>query len=244
MLPPIREFIENTLLDWEGKLAAVVCLPGCNFRCGYCHARHLVEPLPSPDVIPLEAILLNLRRQSGWIDGMVVSGGEPTLHAGLAELIETFRGEGLPIKLDTNGSRPDVLERLLRTGALDYVAMDVKAPLDERYAKVVNAPVNLENLRRSIDLLVHGDISYEFRCTVCPTQLDEEEIELIAQAVSGARALYLQPFRPVNCLDRSFEKMKPYNPDRMRELCHIAARHVERCMVRGDQASELVAAHS
>ena len=80
--------------------------------------------------------------------------------------------------------------------------------------------------------------------TVCPAQLDEEDIELIAQAVSGAQALYLQPFRPVNCLDRSFEAVKPYNPDRMRELCRIAARHVERCMVRGDQASELVAAHS
>ena len=103
---------------------------------------------------------------------------------------------------------------------------------------------DVENIRRSIDLLIRGDVSYEFRCTVCPTQLGEEEIALIGQAVSGARALYLQPFRPVNCLDRSFETLKPYNPDRMRELCRIAAGHVERCMVRGDQASELVAAGS
>ncbi len=238
MLPPIRGFIETTMLDWEGSLASVVFLPGCNFRCGYCHARHLIETRVSDEVIPLEAVLLALRRHRGWIDGVVISGGEPTIHKGLSELIARFHAEGLGVKLDTNGSRPGVLESLLGEGVLDYVAMDVKAPLDETYAQVAGVEVDLDAIRRSIDLLLSSNVPYEFRTTVCPAQLGEEEIERIARSVSGARLLYLQPFRPVNCYDRSFESITAYNQDRMRELCRIAAPYVERCLVRGDQAGE------
>jgi len=241
MLPPIKGYIPNTLLDWEGKLAAVVFLPGCNFRCGYCHARHLVEPMPSDEFIPVEAILLSIKRQRGWVDGVVISGGEPTLHPELLELIRLFRGQDVGVKLDTNGSRPEVLERLFKEGVLDYVAMDLKAPLDERYSEVAGTEVDLNAVRQSIALLMSSDVPYEFRTTVCPSQLSEAEIEQLAIAVHGARALYLQPFRPVNCLNRSFETIKPYNPDRMRELCNLAARYVQRCAVRGDQASEVAA---
>jgi pyruvate formate lyase activating enzyme len=194
------------------------------------------------EVIPIEAILLALRRHRGWVDGVVVSGGEPTLHKGLGDLISMFRTEGLEVKLDTNGSNPEVLADLLDRGMLEYVAMDVKAPLDEAYAGIAGADVDLDAIRRSIDLLRNGTVPYEFRTTVCPAQLDEEDIERIARAVSGARLLYLQPFRPVNCYDRSFGNIAPYNPDRMRELCRIASTHVERCIVRGDTASEMIAA--
>ena len=241
MAPPIRGFIENTLLDWEGKLAAVVFLPGCNFRCAYCHARHLVEPMPSREFIPIEAVLLNLRRQRGWLDGIVVSGGEPTLHASLLKMIETFRAEGVGVKLDTNGSRPAVLENLLRREVLDYVAMDVKAPLDYRYSEVAGVEADLDAVRSSIEMLMACDIPYEFRTTVCPPHLDAEEIELMGRTLRGAKLWSLQPFRPVNCLDRSFEAVKPYNPERMRELGQIAGRYVQRCLVRGDQASEVLA---
>ena len=103
MSPPIRGFIESTLLDWEGKVAAVVFLPGCNFRCGYCHARHLVEPMPSDEFIPLEAILLNFRRQRGWLDGVVISGGEPTIH--------------LPTVLEIVAALPDDAKLVWKTNA-------------------------------------------------------------------------------------------------------------------------------
>lgn len=242
MAPTIRGFVENTLLDWEGKVAATVFLPGCNFRCPYCHAVHLLETGPPDEVIPLEAVLRALRRQSGWLDGVVICGGEPTLHPDLPELIDAFRAEDWPVKLDTNGSRPDVLEELLKRGVLDYVAMDVKAPLDYRYSEVVAAPVDIEAIRRSIELLIAGNVPYEFRTTVCPASLDEEDIVQIAQAIRGATCYYLQPFRPVNCLDRSLESVKPYNQDQMRHLCRLAARYVRRCAVRGDEASERVAA--
>ena len=242
MLPPIRGFIESTLLDWEGKVAAVVFLPGCNFRCGYCHARHLVEPMPTPESIPIEAVLVNFRRQSGWLDGVVISGGEPTLHPELLDFILRFRNQGIAVKLDTNGSRPDVLERLLSLGVLDYVAMDVKGPLDAKYAEVARVPVDLEAIRRSIGLLIGGETPYEFRTTVCRNTLDGDDVERTAMALRGAKSYYLQAFRPVNCLDRHLENERPYNPDEMRELCRRAAPYVRRCMVRGDQASELAAA--
>ena len=242
MPPPIRGYIENTMLDWEGKLAAVIFLPGCNFRCAYCHARHLIEPTPPDEAIPIEAVLSSLQRQRGWVDGIVISGGEPTLYPDLPELISFFRVEGIGVKLDTNGSRPDMLERLLGRGIVDHVAMDIKAPLDHRYSEVAGVEVDLDAIRRSIELLMSSDIPYEFRTTACPSQLGEDEIAGIAQAVRGARHLYLQAFRPVNCLDRSFENIKPYNSDEMRTLSLVASRYVERCSVRGDEASEHVTA--
>ena len=134
-----------------------------------------------------------------------------------------------------------MLEQLLALGVLDYVAMDVKAPLDGKYAEVARAPVDLAAIRRSIELLIGGETPYEFRTTVCPETLDADEVERTALAVRGARAYYLQAFRPVNCLDRALENARPCNPDQMRDLCRRAARHVQRCVVRGDQASEVAA---
>ena len=244
MLPPIKGFLKNTLLDWEGKLAAIVFLPGCNFRCPYCHARHLILPQASDETIPIASVLTSLRDQTGWIDGVVISGGEPTLHHNLIELIRLFRAEGLQVKLDTNGSRPDVLQELLHLKTLDYVAMDVKAPLDQTYHQVAGVTVDLEALHRSIELLISGDVPYEFRTTVCPGMLDADAIENIARCVRGARLYCLQSFRPVNCLDPSLEHVEPYNPDQMRDLARVAAKYVSRSIVRGDSASELVTAAS
>jgi pyruvate formate lyase activating enzyme len=242
-MPPIKGYIPNTLLDWEGKIAAIVFLPGCNMRCGYCHAHYLLEPV-SDEAIPLDAVLEGLRKQKGWIDGIVISGGEPTLHSDLPELIQTFRDEGFPIKLDTNGGRPDILRQLIEDGMIDHVAMDVKAPLDHRYYEVAGSETDLDAISESIDILIDSDVSYEFRTTICPTYLDADDIRDIAKAVRGAKVLYLQPFRPVNCLDRALNQVKPYNLNEMRDFCRIAAKYVHRCLVRGDGASELMGAES
>ena len=236
----IKGFIENTLIDWEGRVAAVLFVPGCNFRCAYCHASHLLNPDASDESIPIEHVLSSLLRNRGWIDGVVISGGEPTLHKGLRKLVDLFHDSDIPVKLDTNGSRPGVLAELLENNLLGYVAMDVKAPLDYRYGEVASAPVNTEDIRESIEMLIASDIDYEFRTTVCPTQLDAPEIEGIGQAVRGAKAYILQTFRPVNCLDPSLEEVKPYTGDKMRELAKVASKYVQRCMVRGDTASETV----
>ena len=239
MLPPIRGFIENTLIDWEGKIAAEVFLPGCNFRCGYCHARYLIESSPDDETIPLDSVLGAIRRQKGWIDGIVISGGEPTLQPGLGDLIRLFRENGLKVKLDTNGSRPEVLERLMQEKLLDHVAMDVKGPLDQRTCDIAGVQVDLDAIQRSIELLIGGDIAYEFRTTVCPAQLDPDAVEATALAVRGAALYYLQGFRPLNCLDPELNSVQPYNPDQMRDLCSRCAKYVRQCAVRGDQTSTI-----
>ena len=240
MLPPIKGFIESTLIDWEGRLAAEVFLPGCNFRCSYCHAAHLIEPGDRLESIPMDVILQSLQGGKNWIDGVVISGGEPTLHKGLRELVQVFRNDGLEVKLDTNGSRPGALEALLEDGLIDYVAMDVKAPLDHRYAEVVGAPVEVDDIRASIEMLIAGDIGYEFRTTVCPAVLSPDAVVEAAQGVRGASQYFLQSFRPVNCLDPSLHSVKPYTGDEMRDMAARCAKYVQRCMVRGDAASEIV----
>jgi pyruvate formate lyase activating enzyme len=242
MSPPIRGFVENTLLDWEGKLASIIFLPGCNYRCRFCHAQHLIDPPDHVESIPTDSVLRALRRQRGWIDGVVLSGGEPTLHPDLLELIEAVREQGLLVKLDTNGSKPDVLEKLLLMGVIDYVAMDIKAPLDEKYSLIARVPVKLEAIRRSIELLISGTVEYEFRTTVYPADLDDADIERIALDIRGARLFYLQSFRPANTLDPDLAEVKPYTMMEMREFCRIASKYVRRCAVRGDQASEIMTA--
>ena len=242
MLPPIKGFLPSTLLDWEGKITAVIFLPSCNFRCSYCHAGHLISEGSQQEGISLQSILNAVLREQDWIDGIVISGGEPTLHPGLPELIQAIRQAGLGVKLDTNGSRPDVLQALLEQGLLDYVAMDAKAPLDERYSQIVNAPVDLDDIRASIEMLIGSNIGYEFRTTICPTQLTPDDVVDIAQAVRGADQLFLQSFRPLHCLDPTLHDIKPYTGDALREMATRCAKYVRRCMVRGDAASELVQA--
>jgi len=237
-IPAIKGLIEHTLIDWEGRLAAEVFLAGCNFRCPFCHARHLVLNRDELESIPLAAVDGCLSRNAGWIEGVVISGGEPTLAPGLPRLIEHFRTRGLAVKLDTNGSHPEVLARLLAEGRLSAVAMDVKAPLDERYHAAAGVTVNLDAIRESIELLIRSNIEYEFRTTVCPVFHDAAAIEGVALAVRGARRYVLQRFRPLNCLDPALTAVQPYNGEQMRRLAKVAARYVHSCAVRGDAESE------
>lgn len=239
MLPPVKGLIGNTLLDWEGRIAAILFLPGCNFRCGYCHAKNLLGPESALESVPFDSILQTLARNQGWVDGVVISGGEPTLHRGLGEMIDELHAAGHEVKLDTNGSRPDVLAHLLERKALQFVAMDVKAPLDESYSHVTNVDCDLAAIQESIGLLIDSDVDYEFRTTVCPACLDQEGVIGVARAVRGAKRLVLQPFRPVNCLDPAMEEVKPYKQHVLRRFARGAGKYVRLCCVRGDAATHV-----
>lgn len=226
-LPPIAGFIQNTLIEWEGKLAAEVFLPGCNFRCPFCHASHLVHEPPIRETIPIEQILDSLSRKKGWIDGVVISGGEPTLHKTLPELIEVFRAEGLGVKLDTNGSRPEVLSALIKEGLLSAVSMDIKAPLEsEAYRQAVGLKIELEPIYESTRILMNSDLEYEFRTTVVPTLHTEGDILQIARSITGARCYILQQFSPMGCLDPRFDELKPPSREFLKELANLASRHL------------------
>lgn len=238
-LPPIAGYHPTTLIDWPGRLAAIVFLPGCNLRCRFCHAEALLAP--PHEAIPLEAVLDHIASREGWIDGVVVCGGEPTLWPTLPDLCRTFREAGLNVKLDTNGTRPETVRALLDEGLVQAVAMDVKAPLDQRYREVCAAPdLDLDALGRTIDLLMAGEAEYEFRTTVCPAFIDEAEIRAIGRRIAGARRWVLQRFEPAGALDPEIRTVAPMGPARLEALAEIGRTYVSRCLIRGQNEPQAV----
>ncbi|MEW6355065.1 MAG: anaerobic ribonucleoside-triphosphate reductase activating protein [Planctomycetota bacterium] len=233
MLPPIKGFIPNTLIDWEGRIASIIFLPGCNLRCPYCHAGHLVGAPNTLESIPFDSLEEKARSQRGWLDGVVISGGEPTLHNTLAELCERIRSLGLGVKLDTNGTRPDHLRFLIEKGLVDCVSMDVKAPLD-KYPQATRADCDVAAVRESITMLLDGDLEYEFRMTVCPAVSTEEDVMNTAKEIRGARVFYLQQFNPEFAMDPSLRDVRPYPREQLREFAQKASRFVNLCVVRGE----------
>lgn len=231
----IKGFVETSLIEWEGMLVSILFLPGCNYRCSYCHSPHLVYSSEDMETIPTEVVMESLRRRKGWIDGVVVSGGEPTLQKGLKELIKRLKALGVKVKLDTNGSNPDVLEELLEEGLLDCIAMDVKAPLrEEEYSRATGGPCNVEALKRSIHLILQSGVEHEFRTTVCPGFLAEEAVREIARDILGTKKYVLQSFRPNNCLDPSMLEVKPYPAERLKKFKEIVKSYLGHCFIRGE----------
>lgn len=161
-----------TLLDYPGKVACTVFLQGCNFRCPFCHNRDLLDT--APETINTAELLAFLQKRQGLLDAVCISGGEPTLHTDLEDLIQTIKALGYAVKLDTNGSRPEVLKRLVNNGLLDYVAMDVKN-CPARYPETVGlAGINLAAVEESLTFLLSGAVDYELRTTVADELHDEQ----------------------------------------------------------------------
>lgn len=223
----VKGFIENSMLDWWGKLVAVIFLPGCNFRCPYCHNPDLVlNPQDLPD-IPLEYIFDRLAKFSNWIDGVVVTGGEPTLSPDLPDIVRRIVKAGLPAKLDTNGSHPKMLAQLLEEGLLDYVALDVKAPLNELdYQRATGRGAKVEDIKESINLLKNSGIEYELRTTVCPSLLDEAKLKQLLQQIKGVKRLVLQNFKPSQLINPEYEDIKPYSKEYIQKLGRMSEEYV------------------
>lgn len=215
----IKGFLETSFLDWPGKICSVLFLPGCNFRCPYCHNHPLVfQPGRFPS-IPLEGILSRLHAFRGWIDGICVTGGEPTLHDDLPHLIWKINESGFSVKLDTNGSRPEMLEELIEEGRVDFVSMDVKGPLDAfSYRRAAGLPVDLSLISRSIEILKRGKVEYQFRMTVVPPLHGEKEIRILGKQLRAGPKLVLQNFNPENPLDPGLKKTDPYDPRVLKEM--------------------------
>jgi pyruvate formate lyase activating enzyme len=187
---------KNSMIDYPGKISAVVFTQGCNMNCGYCHNRRLINHNLNSSLIEEEEVLAFLEKRRGLLDGVVVSGGEPTLQKDLFCFFEQIRAMGYSAKLDTNGTNPSVLSQLIERGLLDYVAMDVKAPLC-KYRQICCSPVNPEYISESIDLLIKGKVEYEFRTTYTPELCDEDLID-ITHTIKGAKRFVLQQYKEVD----------------------------------------------
>lgn len=232
----IKGFIENSLIEWEGKIVSIVFLPTCNLRCPYCHAPHLVLTPNELESIPTRIVINKLQRGLGWLDGVVVTGGEPTNHTHLDDFLAFIKGTGLLVRLDTNGTNPRVLQDLIQRGLLDCVTMDIKAPLhEEKYKLVAGVPCAIEDIRQSIHIIMESGIDYEFRTTICPSQLTEKDVEAIAREIAGAKKYILQSFKPNHCLDSDMLNISPYPDEVLKGFADIAGRYVKRCYVRGKE---------
>jgi len=225
-----------TLLDYPGKVAAIAFVGGCDFKCGYCYNRDLVlnsQALPS---IPEEEVLTYLRVSKDWLDGLVVSGGEPTIHSELPVFLEKVKKLSFSVKLDTNGSNPKMLAELIEKHLVDYVAMDVKAPLiEEKYRAVIGTQANgiLKEVEKSIELLRNSNgIDYEFRTTVIP-ELNKDDIVAIAGQIKGAKRYFIQQFRPATHIDERYSSVQPYTFDYLFEIQKSIANLFGSCEVRG-----------
>jgi pyruvate formate lyase activating enzyme len=227
----IKGLQKLTLIDYPGKVACTIFTFGCNFRCRYCHNPELVfddgtKPIEEGEIFKF------LSERKGFLDGVCVTGGEPTLHKDLPHFLAKIKGMGFLTKLDTNGTNPKMLKHLIDGGLLDYIAMDIKAPL-EKYEKVVRVKVNEENIKRSINLIRESGIDYEFRTTLVPELLNKDDILAIGRWLQGAKRFYIQQFRGIKTLDKNFVSKKPYSEEELEELCDILKPFVEHCRVRG-----------
>ncbi len=183
-----------SLCDYPGKVAAVVFTQGCNLRCPFCHNGDLI-PAGGARWIPQEEVLDSLRCRLRLLDGVVISGGEPTLQPDLSAFIRKVRDLNLSVKLDTNGTRPEVLEVLLSQGLLDFVAMDVKAPF-EKYARLTGVDVSVAGIRTSIELIAASGIEHEFRTTLVRSLLTDSDIGILRLTLPPASPYKVQPFVP------------------------------------------------
>ena len=225
----IQGLQKMSLLDYPGKVACTVFLGGCNFRCPFCHNGELVL-VPAPAELDSGELLTFLEKRRKLLDGVCVTGGEPLLRPDLPELLKAIKALGYPVKLDTNGTNPDMLEALAQEGLLDYAAMDIKNSPD-RYAETCGGVDLLGPVKRSAALLMAGAVDYEFRTTVCAPLHTPEEMAGIGRWLKGAKRYFLQPF--VDSGELVGSGMKPLTKEEIEALRDSVLPDIPSTQIRG-----------
>lgn len=224
---------KSSLIDYPHKISCVLYLTGCNFSCPYCHNPDLALG-KYPDRIHASRVSAFLKDRRELIDGVVITGGEPTLDPNLPKLCHTIKALGFAVKLDTNGSRPGVLARLIGDGIIDYIAMDIKTAIGA-YGTPICRTALQPKIEQSIQLIMEDGLDYEFRTTCVRPFIDEPTMERIGRKIQGARRYWLQRFQVNSLLQADFFNNRPdcgYTPRQMQRLQRLAAAFVQRCDVR------------
>lgn len=217
---------KTSLLDFPDKISAIVFTQGCNFRCGYCHNPELIV---MKNTSAYSDFFNFLKTRIGKLDGVVITGGEPCLQKDLIDFIKQIKEMGFLVKLDTNGSFPEVLEKALPY--IDYIAMDIKAPVNH-YADIVKINTAPEKIRKSIALIMNSKIDYEFRTTVVKSQLSYEDFEQIGQLLKGAKKYYLQKFIPSKILDEKLMNETTYTNEEFNQIILILQKYIDNVFLR------------
>ena len=220
---------KTTLVDFPGKVAAIVFTQGCNFRCGYCHNPSLISKSHfelDSESFTKEKFFSFLKNRIGKLDGVVITGGEPTLQSGLYDFIKEIKQMGFEVKLDTNGTNPQIIEQLIKDNLLDYIAMDIKAPI-EKYDLITCVNTNKDDILKTIELIKNSKVDYEFRTTVLKSQLSYENFDQIGQMIEGAKKYYLQKFVPAEILDKKLVTEVTYSNEEFKTICENLKKYIE-----------------
>lgn len=226
----IAGFQHLSLIDYPDHVAAVIFTQGCNFRCPYCHNPDLVG-VKQKTMIREEKVLSYLSERRWKVEGLVITGGEPTLQGDLRLFMKKVKDLGVKVKLDSNGSNPKLLEKLIEEELVDYIAMDVKAPLT-RYKELVKYHGHLRNLQQSQKLLLEGRVPYEFRTTVVKGDLTCEDFRQIGKEIKGAELYTYQFFRPQVTQDPTYAEREPMSEIEAGEVAKIMEQFVQRVEMR------------
>lgn len=218
-----------SLIDYPGRMSAIIFTLGCNFHCPYCHNPELVQE--TVDEIPKEKIFDFLTRRKNLLDAVTITGGEPTMHSDLPQFIRQVKELGYLVKLDTNGTNPQVLKQLLKENLVDYIAMDIKAPL-YKYEMTAGRPVDEQTLKKSIELIKEGKVPYEFRTTVVKSLLSKDDLRSIGETVRGARMYNLQKFVPTKTLNPAFIRKTTYTDSEFLDMKKMMEEFVIECAIR------------
>jgi pyruvate formate lyase activating enzyme len=243
-----------SLLDYPEKISAIVFTQGCNYRCQFCYNPMLVWPIKvgkskyaqnitgasgqtteQQKVHPKikeDDLFVFLRSRVGKLDAVVITGGEPCLQKDLLEFIKKIKKMGFLVKLDTNGSYPEMLTRLINKKLVDYIAMDLKAPAD-KYKEVTGVKADFNNIKKSVKIIMQSGLPYEFRTTIVPELLNKDDIGEMGKVIKGAAKWYLQGFKSgVDLVERGLEGRVPYNSRQMNEMAEVGAKYAKKCEVR------------
>jgi len=227
---------KTTLIDYPGKIACVVFLAGCNFRCSWCYSSELVLPLKivkQPRISEKEFFDF-LRERQGKLEGVVICGGEPTINKDLAQFIGKIKNLDYSVKLDTNGSNPEMLKNLVDAKLIDYVAMDIKiSPESPVYKNLMTEGITIDKIKESVEFLKEGRVDFEFRTTVVNTVHTREDFLKIAKWIGGPNIkYYLQNFRAEKTIDPEFEKIQPFKKEFLEEIVKEISPNFKECKVR------------
>lgn len=238
-----------SLLDYPEKISAIVFTQGCNFRCQFCYNPMLVLPIQDKGgnfkyvgpksqqqkshlIYNEDDFFVFLKSRVGKLDAVVITGGEPTIHKDLADFIIKIKKLGFLIKLDTNGSHPEVLKKLIDQKLLDYISMDIKAP-KEKYQQVVGKQVDWEKIEKSIKIIMTSNLPYEFRTTVVPEFFSQSDVPAIGKLIIGADKWYLQKFKSaMELINPKLKNKKSYSNQEMNKMAEIGRKYVKKCEAR------------
>lgn len=226
----IGGFTRFSLIDYPGYICAIIFVQGCNFRCPYCQNPELVLPEIFTDTIPIEKIFEFLKKRTGLIDAVEFTGGEPAINKDLIDVAEKIKNMGFRIKLDTNGSNPEMVENVINNSIVDYIAMDIKASPD-RYEEIARVKIDRDKIKRSIELIISKAPDYEFRTTIIKGFHNSDEMESIGKTVQGADKFFIQRSQFYKTLEKGYMR-NSFNDEDIETFREILLKYVNICRVR------------